>query len=353
MPNLLNGVWIVFRKELLDSLRERRAVIVAFVFGPLFGPILFAGIMGFTLNRQVDESLQPITVPAIGAEDAANLMDHMHGALINIEHRFADVEAMRDAVRRGDVEVGLVVDEDFATALRNGAPARLWIVADGSNSINQVAARRLRAALQAYNRIVGANRLLLRGVDPTVTQPLAILTDDVSTPSGRAIILLGMMTSILVVVTLLGGVQVAIDTTAGERERVTMEPLLTLPRATFEPSDRQIRGDLAVSWPVSLGLAIGSYGVAASFLPLAEIGMSANLGPVVCLRIYFVMLPFAVLGAAMTVMVASYAKSLREAQTYTSIALVVPMVPIVVVVMNPSSRRWHGCCCRACRSTSW
>ena len=140
---MLNGIWIVFRKELLDSLRERRAMISAFVFGPLFGPALFAVIIGFAVSEQVDESLQPIAVPAVGAEHAANLMEHLHSFLIDIErHRFADVEALRDAVQRGDVEVGLVVDEDFPAALRSGAPARLWVVSDRSNSINQVAEHR-------------------------------------------------------------------------------------------------------------------------------------------------------------------------------------------------------------------
>ena len=335
MPRLLDGAWIVFRKELLESLRERRAIISAFVFGPLFGPALFAAIIGFTVSRQVDESLHPITVPALGAANAANLMVYLHSALIDIEHdRFADIEALRDAVRRGDVGVGLVVDEGFTEALRSGAPARLWVVADGSNPGNQAAEGRLRAALSAYSRTVGANRLRLRGVEPAVTQPLAILTDDVSTPSGRAILILGMMSYFLIFATLLGGIQVALDTTAGERERGTIEPLLTLPA----PRSSLVIGKYVATllfMAVSLGFAIGSFGVAVRFLPLAEIGMSSGLGFGVCLQIYFAMLPFAAFGAAMMVAVASYTKSLREAQTYTSLGMVVPALPIIAVAMNP------------------
>ena len=335
MPRLLDGAWIVFRKELLESLRERRAMISAFVFGPLFGPALFAAIIGFTVSRQVDESLHPIAVPALGAANAANLMVYLHSALIDIEHdRFADIEALRDAVRRGDVGVGLVVDEGFTEALGSGAPARLWVVADGSNPGNQAAEGRLRAALSAYSRTVGANRLRLRGVDPAVTQPLAILTDDVSTPSGRAILILGMMSYFLIFATLLGGIQVALDTTAGERERGTIEPLLTLPA----PRSSLVLGKYVATllfMAVSLGFAIGSFAVAVRFLPLAEIGMSSGLGFGVCLQIYFAMLPFAAFGAAMMVAVASYTKSLREAQTYTSLGMVVPALPIIAVAMNP------------------
>ena len=336
MPRLLpDGAWTVFRKELLDSLRERRALTSAVVFGPLFGPALFAAVIGFTVSRQVDESLQPIAVPAIGAAPATNLSNHLHGALIDLEHdRFADVDAMRAAVRRGEAQVGLVVDEGFAAALRRGEPARLWVVADSSNNANHAAENRLRTALSAYGHVVGVNRLLLRGVEPTVAQPLAVLTDDVSTPSGRAIVILGMMSYFLIFATLLGGIQVAIDTTAGERERGTMEPLLTLP----VPRSSLVIGKFAATllfMAASLGLAICSFGVAARFLPLAEIGMAANLGAAVCVGIYFAMLPFAVFGAAMMMVVASYAKSFREAQTYTSLGMVVPALPIIVVALNP------------------
>ena len=332
---VLQGTWIVFRKELLDSLREHRAMVSAFVFGPLFGPAMFAAIIGFTVSRQLDESLAPIAVPAIGAEQAANLLDHLHSALIDIDHhRFATVDALRDAVRLGDAAVGLVVDEDFATALGSGAPARLWVVSDGSNQSNQAAESRLRLALSSYDYLVGLNRLQLRGVDPAVARPLAILTDDVSTPSGRAILIFGMMSYFLIFATLLGGMHVAIDATAGERERGTMEPLLTLPVSRSS----LVLGKFATTFllmALSLGLGIASFGFAARFLPLAEIGMSANLGPAACVRIYFAMLPFAVLGAAMMMTVASYSKGFREAQTYTSLAMVVPALPIIVVALNP------------------
>ena len=63
--------------------------------------------------------------------------------------------------------------------------------------------------------------------------------------------------------------------------------------------------------------------------------MSANLGPAACLRIYLAMLPFAMLGAALMMVVASYSKGFREAQTYTSLAMVVPALPIIVVALNP------------------
>ena len=331
----MSGFGVVFRKEFVDSLRERRSVVSALVFGPLLGPVLFAVLISYAVNLQIDGAEQPIEVPVVGGEGAPNLMAHLYRRQIDVDHeRFADVDSLRYAVRRGDVEVGLVVDDDFGEALGRGDAAQLWIVADTANSTGRPSIARLRSALYEYGSAVGVQRLTLRGVDPTLAQPLAVLTDDVSTPSGRAILVLGMMTYFLLFSTLLGGAQVAIDTTAGERERGSLEPLLTLavPRSVL------VWGKVGVTFvfmAISLAICVVSFAVAVQFLPFAKMGMAANLTPSVCAGIYVVMLPFAALGAGVMTIVASYTKSFREAQTYTSLAMVAPPLPILLVILNP------------------
>ena len=331
----MSGFGVVFRKEFVDSLRERRSVVSALVFGPLLGPVLFAVLISYAVNLQIDEAEQPIEVPVVGGEGAPNLMAHLYRRQIDVDHeRLADVDSLRDAVRRGDVDVGLVVDDDFGEALGRGDAAQLWIVADTANNTGRPSIARLRSALYEYGSAVGVQRLTLRGIDPTLAQPLAILTDDVSTPSGRAILVLGMMTYFLLFSTLLGGAQVAIDTTAGERERGSLEPLLTLAVSRSVLVWGKV-GVTFVFMAVSLAICVVSFAVAVRFLPLAQMGMTANLTPSVCAGIYVVMLPFAALGAGVMTIVASYTKSFREAQTYTSLAMVAPPLPILLVIVNP------------------
>ncbi len=331
----MTGLGVVFRKEFVDSLRERRSVAMALVFGPLLGPIMFVVLMSYAVNLQVDESEQSIDVPVVGGGNAANLMAHLYRRQIDVDHDgFPDVAALRDAVRTGDVDVGLVVDPGFGEALRAGDPARLWIVADTANNSARPSVARLRSALLEYGSGIGMHRLALRGIDPGLARPVAVLTDDVSTPSGRAVLLLGMMTYFLLFSTLLGGTQVAIDTTAGERERGSLEPLLALAVSRSELVWGKI-GVTFVFMAVSLAICILSFAIAVRFLPLTKIGMTANLTPWVCMGIYISMLPFAALGAGVMTIVASYTKSFREAQTYTSIAMVVPPLPIILVVLNP------------------
>ena len=329
------GLGIVFAKEFVDSLRERRSVISALVFGPLLGPILFVLLTSYAVNLQIDETEQSVEVAVVGGENAANLVSHLYRRQIDADRdRFADLDSLRDAVRAGDVEAGLVVDPGFGEALRTGEPARLWIVADTANNTARRSVSRLRSALNEYATGIGFHRLVLRGIDPNLAMPVAVLTDDVSTPSGRAVLLLGMMTYFLLFSTLLGGTQVAIDTTSGERERGSLEPLLALAVSRSELVWGKI-GVTFVFMAVSLAVCIVSFAIAVQFLPLEKIGMAGNLNPLVCVGIYVAMLPFAALGAGLMTIVASYTKSFREAQTYTSIAMVAPPLPIILVVLNP------------------
>ena len=331
----MSGLGVVFRKEFVDSLRERRSVISALIFGPLLGPVLFVLLTSYAVRLQIDESEQPIDVPVIGGDGAPNLMSHLYRRQIDVDHEaFADLDSLRDAVRRGDVDVGLVVAPDFGDALREGRPARLWIVSDAANNTARRSVTRLRLALDEYGSGIGLHRLALRGIDPALAMPVAVLADDVSTPSGRAVLLLGMMTYFLLFSTLLGGTQVAIDTTAGERERGSLEPLLALAVSRSE----LVWGKMGVTFAfmaVSLAVCIVSFAIAVRFLPLAEIGMTANLTLLACVGIYVAMVPFAALGAGVMTVVASYTKSFREAQTYTSIAMVAPPLPIILVILNP------------------
>jgi len=247
----LKPAFRVFRKEFIDSARERRALASALLFGPLFGPVLFAIVVSFTVSLQVDESSESIEIPIVGGEGAPNLVAHLGQQFIDVEPtRFRDPDALREAVRSGDQKVGLVVDDRFGQALREGDPARLWIVADQSNASAQIPLQRVRAAIAEYAATIGAQRLLLRGIDPQLARPFAILTDDVSTPSGRAVLLLGMMTYFLLFAMLLGGFQVAIDTTAGERERGSLEPLLTLPvrRRDLRSEERRVGKECRSRW---------------------------------------------------------------------------------------------------------
>jgi len=320
----------VFRKEVIDNFRDRRTLASALLMGPLLGPVLFAFIINLSIERSLSDADQPMDLPVIGAEHAPNLARYLQSRNIVIVEGPADRDAAITAVKAGETEVVVVIPENFGEQLNAGVPALVELVSDQSDQQAERDARRARNALRKYNQEIAALRLLGRGVSPTVLQAVSIDEVDVSTPSGRAGILLGMMSYFFIFALLMGGMYLAIDTTAGERERGSLEPLLSLPVTR----DQLMLGKIAATclfMSMSLMLSLWSFFVALKFMPLEQLGMTPNFGPLVVLTAFFVLAPFILLGAAIMTLVASFTKSYKEAQTWLSIVLIAPTLPILVV----------------------
>jgi sodium transport system permease protein len=242
------------------------------------------------------------------------------------------MDQARQLIDAGTEDVVLIVPDGYGEALRAGKPAVVQLVSDNANSNATKSIRRAERLLRAYERQLGALRLLARGVNPSLINPIAVEDVDVSTPTGRSIILLGMMNYFIIFSMLMGGLYLATDTTAGERERGSLEPLLTLPVERW----RLIVGKVLATclfMVLSLAISLLAFSLSLSFVPLAEVGMASNFGPAVAARIFLVMLPFALVGAAGMTAVASFTKSYKEAQTYLQVLMLVPTLPIIVAAL--------------------
>lgn len=320
----------VFKKEVLDNFRDRRTLISALLFGPLFGPLLFAFVINLSIERSLSDVDKTLDLPVIGSENAPNLMRYLQSRNIDVVAGPSDREAALDAVRTGTHDVVVIVPAEYGQQLADGIPARVELISDQANAQAGRKARRVRDALRGYSRQIAALRLSARGVSPSVMRPLNIDDVDLSTPSGRSAILLGMMSYFFIFALLMGGMYLAIDTTAGERERGSLEPLLALPVTR----DQLILGKIAatcVFMALSLALSLGSFFFALKFIPLQQLGMTPNFGPDVLLAAFLILSPFILLGAAVMTLVASFTKSYKEAQTWLSVVLLAPTLPILIV----------------------
>ena len=320
----------VFRKEVLDNVRDRRTLVSALLMGPLFGPMLFAFMINLSIERSLENAERVIELPVIGRQHAPNLVRYLASRNIDAVDGPADRDAALDAVATGAHDVVLVIPEKFGEQFAEAVPARLEVIADRSNTQADREARRVRGALYAYSQELASIRLSARGVSPLALRPLNVDDVDVSTPSGRSAILLGMMSYFLIFAMLMGGMYLAIDTTAGERERGSLEPLLALPVTR----NQLLLGKLAatcVFMALSLALSLGSFYVALEFMPLDELGMTPNFGPLTVGAAFLLLAPFILLGAAVMTLVASFTKSYREAQTWLSGVLLAPTLPILIV----------------------
>jgi sodium transport system permease protein len=320
----------VFAKEVVDNFRDRRTLASALIMGPLFGPMLFAFVINLSLERALDDTDRTLNVPVIGQEHAPNLMAYLGSHNIKVVSGPESREAAIEAVNTGKQDVIVVVPEDFGEQLGDAVPAKVELISDQANTQAERDARRVRSALHGYSQELAMMRLVARGVSPQILRPIHVDEVDVSTPSGRSAMLLGMMSYFFIFALLMGGMYLAIDTTAGERERGSLEPLLSLPVTR----DQLMLGKIVatcVFMAVSLLLSLCSFYVALKFMPLQQLGMTPNFGPSVVIAAFFVLAPFILLGASLMTLVASFTKSYKEAQTWLSIVLVAPTLPILIV----------------------
>ncbi len=326
----MRTTFTVFLKEVLDNFRDRRTLGSALLMGPIFGPVLFAFVINLSVERSIEDQQSTMELPVIGQEYAPNLVAYLRSRNIDAVDGPKDLAAAMDAVKTGVHDIVLIIPEAFGEQLANTIPAKVELVSDLANTDADRDARRARSALMAYNQLLAGTRVVARGINPRALQPINIDEVDVSTPSGRSALLLGMMSYFFVFAALMGGMYLAIDTTAGERERGSLEPLLSLPVTR----DQLILGKIAATclfMTLSLTLSLLAFYVSIGFMPLEELGMTPNFGLDVVVAALAIFLPFILVGAALMTLVASFTKSYREAQTWLSVVLIAPTLPILIV----------------------
>src|SRR4051812_11364033 len=285
------AVAIVFGKEVLENLRDRRVVFSAFFFGVLLAPIIFALTTTLASQRIVRSQDQPLKLAVVGAQHAPNLIRFLKENGVEVEQIEANVDEAIQEVRAGHREFVLRIGEEYGNKLQAGESAPLELVVDTANGQAAAGTERARRLLESYGHQLAALRLLVRGVSPEVVQPVDVRLLDVATPAGRSLLLLGMLTYFCFMSMLVGGFYLAIDTTAGERERGSLEPLLALPVRRAELIIGKMLATAAFMC-VSLALTLPAFALAPRFIPLEALGMSANFGFAVTAKMFLIMATF-------------------------------------------------------------
>lgn len=319
----------VMLKELRESFRDRRTLLNSLLIGPIFAPLFFILILKLALSRSVasQDDMTPVTVANSAA--APNLVQQLRQGGMSVTLKEGMDAEIRGWIADTDALVVLRIPENFGARFSEGRPAAILIYSDGSDSKAEQHAARVRDAVAGYSALIGSLRLQARGISPAVVHPVVIDSVDVSTPSARATLLLGMLSYVIILATMLGGLYLAIDATAGERERGSLEALLTVPVVR----EHLIYGKIAaaaVMMLAALVLVIASIAFALHAVPLETFGMSANFGFPVAIRIFLTVAPIALVSAALLTVVASFTRTYKEAQSWLGLVLIVPTLPIAI-----------------------
>jgi sodium transport system permease protein len=318
----------VVRKELRDALRDRRSLLSALLY-PLLGPLMILVMFSYIVDTHTQE--RPLKLAVIGQDNAPTLIRYLEGQGVEIEDAPADPLA---AVRDGELDVVLEIPAEFGEAFRAARPAPVRLILDDSSAPSQTSIKRTRRLLLGYSRQVGSLRLLARGVDPSLANAIAIEDVDLATPQKEAAKLLGMLPMFVLLAGFIGGMYVATDATAGERERGSLEPLLCNPvsrRALVVGKWLAATAFAVVSIVLTLALTL----LALTFVDLDELGIVLDLGPVEIAGVLAATVPIALLAAAAQLLIATFARTFKEAQTYLSLMMLIPMIPGVVMSIEP------------------
>jgi len=321
----------VFLKEVKENLRDRRTLISAFLTGPLLGPLLFVMLVSVTLNRELDKADKPLPMPVIGAEYAPNLVDALKAGGVVPEPAVADPGR---SVRQQDADVVLRIASDYGKAWRRGEPVQVELFFDSSRRDASAAVERVTRLVESYSRQQGALRLVARGLSPGIAWPLQVARRDQATPQSRAVLMFAMLPYFLVITLFMGGMYLAIDLTAGERERQSLEPLFANPVPRWQILCGKLAAICAFSL-ASLLIALLAFGLVGRLIPAERIGMELDLGLHFATNVLLLMLPLVPLLATLQSMVAAFAKSYREAQTYISLLMLVPIIPSLLLSFMP------------------
>ena len=327
----MNGLTTVFRKEVRENIRDRRALFNSLLLGPLLFPLLFVGMMWFLESSERERAEKTLELPVVGAEHAPSLVRFLEQQGAVILPAPEDPEAM---VRNQEVPVVLRIFPEYPENFREGLPAPVEVISDPSRKESNAPIRKVKQLLLGYGQQIGSLRLQLRGVSPKLAFPVMIRDVDLSTPKSRAILAVIFLPYVLMITAFTGATHLAMDTTAGEKERKSLEPLLINPVPRWEIMTGKMLTTTVFAM-ASLALTLVSFRIVLPYLPVGAFGMDLTLGLETLLKILLVISPVAILAAALLTLLASFAKSYREAQSYMGLVILIPMIPSLIFMANP------------------
>jgi len=327
----MSGLGTIYKKEIRENLRDRRSLFNSVLLGPILFPILFIGLGYFAANKQQERAEEVLEVPVVGAEHAPNLVGFLEQQGVVIQPEPEDPESL---VRSQEVPVVIRIPEKFSEQWETGKPAVVEVIADPSRRESDTPMRRVKGLLRAYGAQIGQLRLQLRGVSPSIQTPIMVKDVDLSTPQSRGMLVMMMLPYVLMITAFTGGMHLAIDSTAGEKERKSLEPLLINPVPRWQIMLGKMAATATFAF-ASLFLTLLSFRFAFPLLPTGALGVDLNMSATAMGGILLAVAPVVVLAAAMLTTLASLAKSLREAQSYMGLVFMIPMIPSIIFMVNP------------------
>ncbi len=325
----------VAAKEIVDTIRDRRTILVTLLTAIAAGPVFLVLIFNMTAN-QADKARE-LKLPVVGREYAPALIAFLEREQVTIQAAPADYEAQ---IRGGDLDVALWIDPKFEADIAAGRAGTVRLVYDRSRDRARAAIHSAELLLVGYSRLWGTQRLILRGVAAEVARPLKIEDVDLATPQQSGSLILFLVAFYGLFASMMGGMAPALDATAGERERGSLEPLLATPLTPLQLALGKWVAIAAFDAVVVVLTLIGFY-LTLNFAPLPSIGVPFLFGAVELGRFLWILAPLVALLSALLLYVGIRGRSLKEAQANVGVLLFLfTMLPFLQLVAQKREPPW-------------
>lgn len=327
---VLSDIWVVFAKEVVDNLRDRRSITMAAIY-PVIGPLLLGVMLSFAQNMFRPDKAGEITeleLAVEGQEYAPELMRFLERKGVVATPAPADMDR---AVRDGSTALVIVISPDYSQSFAAERTATITLVVNATQISTVMTISRTMGLLRAYGRDVSNERMRLRGVSSGVANPIKIASRNVGKTRSLAAFFLNMIPPFLIFTIFIGGVYLALDTTSGERERGSLEPLLINPLARWEFMMGKVFAALAFTIGAVI-IQLIAFKIMFEMVIDKDLGVRVDPEAMVFVKILLVALPIMLFAVALQIIIAAMTRSFKETQTYLGLLPLIPSLPGLVLV---------------------
>jgi sodium transport system permease protein len=314
-------------KELKEAYRDKRALMVA-LSAAFFIPVLMVILVNILITKSVDNPA--VYVKFTGAEYAPKLINALEDKNVLA---FIDVPA-EDERQWGMQSIEMNIPATYAEDMAEGRPIDISLRADFTEQSLAPPLMRIESVIQKHSLAIGYKRLLVRGIDTKLLQPIALQKQDTALPSSNAMMISTMLGISLLLVAFMSGLSIAVDSSAGERERNILEMLLCQPVSTLKIVLAKVTCVSSIS-VLSIAIMVSLTSFATNFIDLSKLGMSFNIDITTFSVLMLLLIPICFLAAILQLFFAFQAKSFKEAQATVSMLIVVPTtIPYAMMFMD-------------------
>jgi sodium transport system permease protein len=326
---------VVALKEIVDLLRDRRTMIVTVITAMAAGPVLMLLVINLIAGQA--NKARDLRLPVVGATLAPALVAFLQRQQVAILEPPADFE---NKIKSGDLDVVLEIDAAFAASVAKGESGVIHLIYDRSRDRALPSVYELEKLLRAYNREWGSGRLLLRGIGETVANPIAIEVRDLSTPQSSGALVLFLIAYYGLFAAVMGGMAAAVDTIAGERERSSLEPLLTTSVRPLELAAGKLASVVVLN-ACTVTLTLTGFYLILGFAPLPAVGIPFLFGLSELVKFFLVLAPLIILMPSVFLYLGARARSYKEAQSNVALLFfVASLAPIVQMFLQKKEPAW-------------